>query len=96
MCRRGKLANWVLDLKTTSINEYKRITFEVPLTFRTNLLSWQQGCYKPPLGYYSKGRRPKGGAPFQTSHITVEVVLVSGDGTVVSVLPESVEMPSVW
>ena len=79
-----------------SIDEYKRSTSEIPLIFRTNLLSWQQGCYKAPLGYHSKGRRLNGGSPFQTSHITIEVVLVSGDGTVVSVLPESVEMPPVW
>ena len=36
----------------------------------------------------------KVGLPFQTSRVTVEVVLVSGDGTRIGVLPESVITPS--
>jgi len=40
----------------------------------------------------SEGR--EGGLPLQTSHVTVEVVLVSGVGTRIGVLPESVVFPS--
>ena len=36
-----------------------------------------------------------GSSPLQTSHVTVEVVLVSGNGTGVCVLPESVVTPPV-
>jgi hypothetical protein len=35
-----------------------------------------------------------GASPLQTSHITVEVVLVSGGGTRIGVLPKSVVAPS--
>ena len=35
----------------------------------------------------------EGGLPLQTSHVTVEVVLVSGDGARIGVLPESVIAP---
>ena len=36
----------------------------------------------------------EGGPPLQTSHVTVKVVLVSGSGTRIGVLPESVVFPS--
>jgi len=35
----------------------------------------------------------EGSSPLQTSHVTVEVVLVSGGGTRIGVLPESVVTP---
>jgi hypothetical protein len=37
----------------------------------------------------------EGSSPLQTSHITVEVVLVSGNGTRIGVLPEGVVTPSI-
>jgi len=43
---------------------------------------------------HTASRKNEGGSPPQTSNVTIEVVLVSGNGTSIGVLPESVVAPS--
>ena len=47
------------------------------------------------LEQYTTIQKGEGGLPLQTSHVTVEVVLVSRNGTGVGVLPKSVVVPPV-